>query len=93
VKATLEEQQFDASRCQWCETGNKLKESTYLRDSEMSALAVRFQSVAAWAHLGRHLGMFKDYVYLDHGPVDTLAEMMREIDGKAHFSSEGNRQG
>jgi hypothetical protein len=37
--------------------------------------------------------MFKDYVYLNHGPVDTLAEMMREIDGKAHFSSEGNRQG
>ena len=44
--------------------------------------------VTAWTQLGKHLGMFKDNVNLNHGPVDTLAELMKEIDGKAHSYSD-----
>ena len=46
--------------------------------------------VAAWTQLGKHVGLFRDDVNLNikHAPADdSIAAMMKAIDGKAHFTS------
>lgn len=43
-------------------------------DGEGSSHSAR---ITAWAHLGKHLGMFKEQV--EHGVTDTLGELLSQI--------------
>ena len=45
--------------------------------------------VAAWSHLGRHLGMFNDRLNLEAG--SGLAELMARIDGRTRGLSPGSK--
>ena len=45
--------------------------------------------VAAWSHLGRHLGMFNDRLNLEAG--SGIAELMARIDGRTRGLSPGSK--
>ena len=53
---------------------------------DLSEGSTQSARVSAWAHLGKHLGMFKDKIEhtgKDRGPIDLSSKVVFEDDGEA----------
>lgn len=44
--------------------------------------------ISAWAHLGKHLGMFKEKIEIEHGISDDVLEKMAELEQQSRLQSE-----
>ena len=60
-----------------------------LAEAEGRADSTPSSRVAAWSHLGRHLGMFNDRLNLEAG--SGIVELMARIDGRTRGLSPGSK--